>query len=328
MAKTKTLVISGPIDAKHVGGVNIMSGQQPSMIDSYFSKTALEPDQLPSHTFVATGNIEVPRRSDTFAGTVRHPSVAIRRSLSKLRRSSTTHQQEPRSVSETRGRAYTDMNRSDSQRSKNARPLRMQSSLSRLRQRVGLDRDLYPPPPHSKPTTPEPEQESKQEEELSEAAPTPIQKDYPPLKVRRTPSSRIASYTSRYSDYEDTIAQPSTQPPVPHVDRKPSPMSRQTSTIHRRPSPTSVPIITPITSTFTPNPPVRPKRADSGTAIAFDKVPAQERPLPFQEIMAVQNLEQRMALYKKTREYWACADHGLEEWTGRAGGPKVMMGRA
>lgn len=41
--------------------------------------------------------------------------------------------------------------------------------------------------------------------------------------------------------------------------------------------------------------------------------------------MAVQSLAERMALYKKTREYWAYADHGLVEWTGRAGGPKVMV---
>jgi hypothetical protein len=182
---------------------------------------------------------------------------------------------------------------------------------------VGLDRDQYPSPPASKPVTPEPEQEPKQEKEL-EVVPTPIQKDYPPLEVRRTPSSRTASYTSRYSEPEVTSMNTSTQPHQPPVDRKPH-------TIHRRPSPTSVPIVH---STTTSTPPVRPKRADSGTAIAFDKVPAQERPLPFQEIMAVQSLAERMALYKKTREYWACADHGLVEWTGRAVGPKVMMSRA
>lgn len=319
MAKAKTLVISGPIDAKHVGGINVMGGQQPSIVDNYFSKNALEPDQLPSHTFVATGNIEVPRRSDTFGGTVRHPSVAIRRSLSKLRRSSTSHQNEPRSVSETRGRAHTEMNRSDSERSKSARPLRMQSSLSRLRQRVGLDRDQHPSPPASKPATPEPEQEPKEEQE-SETAPTPIQKDYPPLEVRRTRSTRTASYTSRYSEPEETPINPSRQPYHP-IDRKPT-------TIHRRPSPTSVPAIPIVPPTTTTTPPVRPKRADSGTAIAFDKVPAQERPLPFQQIMAVPSLAERMALYKKTREYWACADHGLVEWTGRAVGPKMMMSRA
>ncbi|OAL01205.1 hypothetical protein IQ06DRAFT_369254 [Phaeosphaeriaceae sp. SRC1lsM3a] len=312
MAKTKTLVISGPIDAKHVGGINVMGGQQPSMLDNYFSKNALEPDQLPSHTFVATGNIEVPRRSDTIAGTIRRPSVAIRRSLSRLRRSSISHPPEPRSVSETRGRGNTDMNRSDSERSKSARPLRMQSSLSRLRQRVGLDRDIYPFPPASKSVTPEPEAEP---EQLPEAAPTPIQKDYPPLQIRRSTSSRVASYTSKYSEPDVPLTNTSTQPRQPPVHRKPS-------TIHRRPSPTSHPVAT---SKTTPTPPVRPKRADSGTAIAFDKVPAQERPLPFQDIMAVQSLAERMALYKKTREYWAYADHGLVEWTGRAGGPKVMV---
>jgi hypothetical protein len=72
---------------------------------------------------------------------------------------------------------------------------------------------------------------------------------------------------------------------------------------------------------------IRPKRADSGTAIDFDRVPAQERPSPFQDIMAVQSLAERMELYKKTREYWAYADHGLVEWTGLASGPKMVAGR-
>ncbi|KAH7410023.1 hypothetical protein DE146DRAFT_334446 [Phaeosphaeria sp. MPI-PUGE-AT-0046c] len=315
MTKTKPLVISGPMDAKHVGGINVLCGQQPSMLDNYFSKNTLEPDQLPSHTFVATGNIEVPKRSETIAVTIRRPSVAIRRSFSRLRRSSISHPPEPRSVSETRGREHMDMNRSDSERSKSARPLRMQSSLSRLRQRVGLDRDTHPSPPASKPVTPEPDLEP---EQGPGSAPTPIQKDYPPLQVPRPTSSRVASYTSRYSEPEVQPTNTSSQPRQP-------PLYHQQSTIHRRPSPISHPAATSTTAQL---PPVRPKRADSGTAIAFDKVPTQERPLPFQEIMAVQSLAERMALYKKTREYWAYADHGLVEWTGRAVGPKVMANRA
>ncbi|KAL1595104.1 hypothetical protein SLS60_009791 [Paraconiothyrium brasiliense] len=66
-------------------------------------------------------------------------------------------------------------------------------------------------------------------------------------------------------------------------------------------------------------PVVRPKRADSGTAIDLDDVPAEERPLGFREILAVSSFAERMALYKKTREYWAHADHGLGEWVDRKG---------
>jgi hypothetical protein len=67
----------------------------------------------------------------------------------------------------------------------------------------------------------------------------------------------------------------------------------------------------------------RPKRADSGTAIDFSDALSQRKPLGFKEIIAVSSLEQRMALYKKTREYWATADHGLDEWVGKAGsGPR------
>ncbi|ORY15990.1 hypothetical protein BCR34DRAFT_584693 [Clohesyomyces aquaticus] len=65
-------------------------------------------------------------------------------------------------------------------------------------------------------------------------------------------------------------------------------------------------------------PPSRPKRADSGTAIDFSDVPEGARPLGFREIIAVRSFKDRMMLYKRTREYWAYADHGLEEWVGRA----------
>jgi hypothetical protein len=68
-----------------------------------------------------------------------------------------------------------------------------------------------------------------------------------------------------------------------------------------------------------PAPPTRPKRADSGTAIDFDDVPVDERPLGFKEIVAVKSFDERMALYKRTRDYWASADHGLEEWIGSVG---------
>jgi hypothetical protein len=76
----------------------------------------------------------------------------------------------------------------------------------------------------------------------------------------------------------------------------------------------------------TPPPlPVRPRRADSGTAIEFDNLPVAERPMGFKEIAAMQSYRDRMALYEKTRDYWANAEHGLAEWTGRSGGPRTVQ---
>jgi hypothetical protein len=289
-----------------------MSGKQPSLLDSYFSKNPLQPDELPSHTFVAQGKTEVPRRSDTIAGTIRRPDLSIRHSISRLRRKSISHTSEKRSSSEERNNINIAPDRSDSvMTKKDVRPLRMQSSLSRLRQRVGLDKDLYVSPPVSKPATPEPE-----------AAPSPIQKDYPPLRMRKS-FSRIASYaSSHYSEPEQII------PSMPMMPHPPS-IQRQPSTIQRKPSPQPRQPVVAATKPI-PNTKLlaRPKRADSGTAIAFDDLPEQQRPMPFQEIMAVQSFADRMAMYKKTREFWACADHGLVEWTGKAGGPRMAKAGA
>jgi hypothetical protein len=310
MPKSKVLVISGPINAKHVGGINVMGGMQPSILDSYFDKPSLEPDELPRHTFAAAGNIEVPRRSDTISGAILRPSLSLRSSFSKLRRKSVSHLSEKNRTNEPTSRDMTSRGRSDSTETRRSpRPLRMQSSLSRLRQRVGLDRDLYESPPSSKPSSPEPD-----------VIPGPIQEGYAPLPVRRL-FSRDASYSSRGPEPH----RPATSA---QMHRQPSFASPQASTIHRRPSPTSyMPAVTPEVATPARKPPSRPKRADSGTAIAFDDIPTQHRPLPFQEIMAVQSLAERMDMYKRTREYWACADHGLVEWTGRASGPKRAQAR-
>ncbi|KAF3011002.1 hypothetical protein E8E13_010746 [Curvularia kusanoi] len=71
--------------------------------------------------------------------------------------------------------------------------------------------------------------------------------------------------------------------------------------------------------------PVRPKRADSGAAIDFDNVGVYGKPRSFKEIMAMQNYEDRMEMYEKTREYWANAEHGLADWTGKSGGPRTVQ---
>jgi hypothetical protein len=312
MTKSKLLVISGPMDAVHVGGINVTSGMQPSILDSYFNNDTLEPDELPSHTFVAAGKIEVPRRSTTITSTIRRPSLSIKRSLSRLRRTSISHVSDSHSTSESRNKVDMAIDRSDSANTRNtARPLRMQSSMSRLRHKVGLDRELYESPTISKPVTPEPE-----------AAPEPVQKDYPPLRVRKS-FSRVTSHSSSRN------LEPEPRSASTSIQRQPSFTQQQTSIIQRRPSPLphqpSIPHAAP---SATRQHPVRPKRADSGTAIDFNKIPVQERPLPFQEIMAVKNFAERMAMYKKTRDYWAYADHGLTEWTGRAAGPRVALGQA
>ncbi|KAF2661748.1 hypothetical protein K491DRAFT_385041 [Lophiostoma macrostomum CBS 122681] len=96
------------------------------------------------------------------------------------------------------------------------------------------------------------------------------------------------------------------------------------STPNSRPEPEPVMSSHPITAKKLPT---RPKRADSGTAIDFDDVPADERPLGFKEILAVRSFSERMALYQKTRDYWASADHGLDEWVERAAVRKPLAAR-
>ncbi|CAG5184856.1 uncharacterized protein ALTATR162_LOCUS11116 [Alternaria atra] len=290
MAKTKTLIISGPMNAKHVGGVNVL-GNSSSNLDTYFPSTSIVPDERPSHTFVAIGRTEVPRRSDTVAGTLRRPSVSLTRSLSKLRRSSTSHHTEL-----ARGAGENQQVDSQIGKSDNAsRPLRVQSSMSRLRQRVGLDRELYDTAPTSKTRTPEPQ-----------PIPELVRRDYLPLQDTRA-LARLTTTSSIYSttdlDLPKTGITRKQQPVV--VQRRPSPLERRPPTANAQT-------------------PARSKRADSGTAIDFANIPVQERPIPFKEIMATPTLAERMAMYKKTREYWAHADHGLIAWTERAAGPKVV----
>jgi hypothetical protein len=302
--KTKTLIISGPMDAKHVGGINVMGSGGPN-VDDYFTGTAIMPDELPSHTFVATGKTEVPKRSDTIAGSLRR-SISLKRSLSRLRRKSISHHPETPRKSESEPQAEQPMSRSES--ANHHRPLRMQSSMSRLRQRVGLDRELYDASPVSKTPSPEPE-----------IIPEPVQKDDPPPLPNRKALARLTTTSSIYSDFEPIRTSVAPQ-------RQPSIIQRQPSTIRRRPSP--IERMPSDAKQQRPQPSNRPKRADSGTAIALDNVPVQERPIPFKEIMAVSSFAERMVMYKKTREYWASADHGLLTWTESAVRPRTAVARS
>jgi hypothetical protein len=306
MAKPKILIISGPMDARHVGGVNVMGNGGPN-VDNYFTTiTAIVPDELPSHTFVAIGKTEVPRRSETIATTIRRPSISLKRSLSRLRRKSISHQFEAHRKSENEHQTDKPMSRSES--ANNYGPLRMRTSMSRLRQRVGLDCDLYDAPPVFKTPSPEPE-----------IVPEPIQKDNPPIPDKRA-LARLTTTSSIYSDFE-----PVRTNVVPR--QQPSVIQLQSSTIRRRPSPIERQLSN--AKQQSPQLPSRPKRVDSGTAIDFNDVPIQERPIPFKEIMAVSSFAERMAMYKKTREYWASADHGLVTWTEHAKvGPRAAVARS
>lgn len=250
--------------ARHVGGVSITGGTGGNTsLDSYFAPTSLEPDELPSHTYAASGVIEVPRRSNTFTNAVRQPSLTLKRSISRLR-SGSISQGHKRSQSDNRPIVMAT-------RSDPAVPHGIQRKPSPLpaRPNMSLEWDVYTS--EYGPKSPE-----------AEAVPPPPPKDLPCL------NQKVSMYSmSAYSvitDYE-MVPRKETPPPLP----------------------------------------VRPKRADSGTAICFDDVPEEERPLGFQEIAAMQSYNDRMALYEKTRDYWANAEHGLAEWTGRTGGPRTVQ---
>lgn len=304
MAKSKALIISGPMNAKHLGGIDVMGGTQPSILDNYFDKTMLEPDELPSHTYVATGNIEVPKRSDTIAGAIRRPSGSLRRSFSKLRRNSISHPSDTKSTTGLSRNLAMEKPESVAPRETTRQP-RTQTSLSRLRHRVGLDKDLYEAASVFNAVTPDPE-----------IVPEPIKKDSPRLQVRKPLSRAAPKDTAKYAG----ISRPSRNA---SVQRKPSSVDCNPASAHTHPSVESrQPVTTFMAVRSASKLPVNPKRIDSGTAITLDKVPFRERPLPFQEIMAVKNLAERMAMYKRTQDYWAYADHGLIDWTSRASGPK------
>lgn len=300
MAKPKIHVsmISGPINAKHVGGVNIIGGSPGSSLDHYFSKIVIEPDEVPSHTFVAAGRVEAPRRSDTITSTLRRPSISLQRSFSHLRGRSLPNQNKNSSVDDRTTSQNESISRSDSMRT--TRPIRMRPSIVRLRQKVGLDRDLYEYAPKLNAPYQQPE-----------IIPAPVQKGHPPLHGQTSLArpTMVSSIYTPTTDYEPSIL--SIDSPQPHSG--PAITQRRPVPTHQRSIPTKslVPIL-----------PVRPRRADSGTSTDVDTILLQEQPLPFKKIVIVQKFSDRMAMYKETREYWAHADHGLVEWTGRAGGPK------
>lgn len=311
------MVISGPMDAKHVGGVNVMSGIQQSGIDSYFKNTTLQPDETPSHTYV-----EVPERTGTISETLRGPGSSIKRSLSRIRRGSVSQPSNTDSMVALEPYRTNSLSRAASTHSH--RSLRMQSSITRLRQRVGLDRDLNTNDPSSKRVRPEPEPVS-----------GPIQRGVSPFRGRTSTSRLTIRSASTASEPETSAAHRPVQRKRPSVRREPSiplrrplPPGLASSTLQRpterEQSSAYVPIVTAASIS---NQLARPKRVDSGTAIDLKDLPVDERPLGFRAILGVRSFEERMQHYARARHYWAHAEHGLVEWTQAAVAPRVAATR-
>lgn len=260
----KSRLISGPMHARHVGGVSVTGGIGGNVsLSSYFAPTSLEPDELPSHTYVAGGVIEIPRRSNTLANAVRRPSLTLKRSISRLR-SRSMSQGHRRSPSDTRPPNMA-------ARSDPMVPHYTQLKPSSISARPNMSLDWVVSSSTDRQKSPE-----------ADFAPPPPPKDNSRL------NPKVSMYSmSAYSMVSDYEAAP----------RKETP-----------------PLL-----------PVRPKRADSGTAIEFRDLPREERPRGFKEIAAKSSYQDRIALYEKTRDYWANAEHGLAEWTGRTGGPRTLQ---
>lgn len=279
MTKPRTRTISAPFDAHHVGGVSIPGATNPIAGLQRSPKTfGLEPDESPSHTYVATGTTEVPRRSNTIASTLSRPSLRLKTSISILRGRSSSHSPD------TYRRKERDQTVESPDNKMPVQSLRKKPSTSRLWGRSHHDTQPKVTPP-------------KREEPERVPPPPP----HPPLVALVETS--LPTLTRKTSAVHITSQSTAESP-----EQYKSPYS-----------------FNPVTPSLPPPPPkkelpsVRPKRADSGTAIDFNDVPVQKRPLGFKEITSVLSFEQRMALYQKTRDYWANADHGLDEWVGRAG---------
>ena len=272
---SKSRLISGPMHARHLGGVSITGGTGGNTsLDSYFAPTSLEPDELPSHTYAASGTTEVPRRSRTFTNTVRRPSLSLKRSISRLRSGSRSRESEGHKRSQSDNRPVMMTAKSDPPVPHMDQVIRRKASLGPNRLAEGLDRNSEGSA--TRPKSPVANQE---------AAPPPPPKDYPQVELDSLIYSRSAYFTGTNYDEAPRVQRTEIAPPLP----------------------------------------VRPKRADSGTAVDFDNRNFMEKPKSFKDILAIQNHKDRMALYEKTRNYWANVEHGLAEWTGRSGGPRTVQ---
>lgn len=277
MSRPTKLSISAPFDPRHVSGVSIPGVTVP-LIGQATASVPLEPDETPSHTFVATGNIEVPRRSNSIAHSLSRPSLRLKSSISMLRgrsqsNSSALQNTQDQKKEEERGSPpeRTDMS---PHRKPSTQHLRKKSSSSRLWMKIHRDE------------------------------PAPVTSTIPQVV------SREARTYQAERNNAPLFRTPSYGTPMPPPKATPYEYDYR-----NRPLPERLPTPPPKPEKALPN---RPKRADSGTAIDLDDVPPEERPLGFQEIMAMPSFSDRMALYKRSRDYWATADHGLIEWVDKS----------
>lgn len=268
----KSRLISGPMHARHVGGVSITGGTGGNTsLDTYFVPTSLEPDVLPSHTYAASGTTEVPRRSKTFTDAVRRPSLSMKRSISRLRSGSRSRSSEGHRRNSGDNRPGMMDTISDSTVPSVQHTIQRKPTPVYADSGACLDQDILAPSIH----------------------PGWHKEDAVPALPPKDDYRIISTYvTSVYPQIQNHNVPPRTQ-------RK---------------------------DTLPPLPP-RPRRADSGTAVDFDHLPVRECPKGFKEILAVKHYKDRMALYESTRDYWANAEHGLAEWTGRSGGPRMVQSK-
>lgn len=305
MAKAKTIVISGPMDAKHVGGVNIL-GNGVSSLSSYFNHSGVMPaEPSSSQGLDKTKHVEARGRSDTVPSPSGRPGLSLKQSFSRLRQKSFSPARHGgRDATAADGHGASQGEKTSSSPSGH---LTAQSSTTLSRHKVGLDSDSDDTASITRGRTLAPQNLSDSHAETASISPD-----------RRVPSRPPTSSSSSFIHF----SMPNFDPHLTSstVQRKPigTPSRSRSPSQHSTTTSTTNP-------THPPEPHRKAHRTDSGTAIDFKDVPVEERPVPFQEIMAVPSLQARMAMYKKTREYWATADHGLSEWVDQSRVPKPLV---
>lgn len=320
---TSMIIISRPMDVRHVDGIVVKGVTRLQPAES-FERHSLRSDEPLSHGSLANGQTELPPRMNNIVNALRKPGLSKGIRPLKLRGASFSSMKNDcsnlnMSQSQING-IFNSSNKNEVQ------PLKMRSSMSRLRKKIGLDRDLW-------------EQNTVSREAPSQIGimPEPLEQNISHSQIGR-PDTRPNIPSSIYSASEMVK---NINPHSENLsDSPPLPRSRP-SLIRKKEVPTNHPTYTTQHDGLPPGPPSRSisqepsrdevhsrvKRADSGTAINFHDTPIDERPLGFQQIMAMRNFQDRMAQYKKTREFWAHADHGLIDWTGLAIAPKADIKR-
>ncbi|USP75236.1 uncharacterized protein yc1106_02510 [Curvularia clavata] len=296
MPRSKAIVISQPMDARHVGGVNVQ-GSGASSIDNYFNNTEVNSDEQSPPSADAAKKAETRGRSDT---NPRRSGVSWKDSFSRLRQKSFSPHSRSRRGSEDRHMMESQVKNQAETPESSATAPKTQPSATRLGQQVGFESDSDDSASASRKRTDKIQHASSQ---LQEVTCTPHDKK---ALARLTTTSSVYSTTTNLDPTNATTS----------FQRKPLVNEYSIFPIERNMTGPNA---------HTSESRAKSKRSDSGTAIEFDNIPAEQRPVPFREIMAIPSLNERLAMYKKTRDYWATADHGLGEWVGLAAGPKSIV---